>query len=74
MSAGAARRTLSQLHRQGWAEIPEVMASSYLMLVGVGFIGASMVMYSKNDGDNKRYRFQYTVYRPDDPRAKTIKE
>ncbi|KAG7159825.1 hypothetical protein Hamer_G022207 [Homarus americanus] len=68
------RKTLSQLYRQGWAEIPEVMASSYLLLVGVGFMGAASLMYVKKNGDNKRYRFEYTVYRPDDPRIKTIRE
>ncbi|KAK8380153.1 hypothetical protein O3P69_016653 [Scylla paramamosain] len=74
MAASAGRRTLAQLYRQGWNEIPEVMASSYIMVLGLGLMGLSAYTYIKKDGDKKKYRFTYTVYRPDDPRVETIRK
>ncbi|KAK4317595.1 hypothetical protein Pmani_011331 [Petrolisthes manimaculis] len=74
MSAAAGRKTLSQLYRQGWHEIPEVMASSYMALIGLGLSGIGAYLYVKKDGDNRRYRLKYTVYRHDDERVKKIRE
>ncbi|XP_069188059.1 uncharacterized protein NdufA3 isoform X2 [Procambarus clarkii] len=53
---------VSQLYRQGWAEIPEVMASSVVALVGIGFMGIGSYLYIKYDGDRKRYRYHYTEF------------
>lgn len=70
-AARAGSKTLGQLYRQGWNEIPEVMASSYMMLAGFVLAGAGSYLYIKNEGERRRYRFVYTVYRPDDPKVKT---
>ncbi|XP_037797870.1 MATH and LRR domain-containing protein PFE0570w-like [Penaeus monodon] len=66
--------SVSQLYRQAWSEIPEVMASSVMLLLGTGLLAGSLMLYNNKKADNKRYRYVYTVYRPDDPRVSSIKE
>lgn len=72
--AAASRRTLGQLLQQGWTEIPEVLSTTGVALVGItlGVIGC--YKYAQNDGDNKRYKMTYVVMRPDDPKAKLIRK
>lgn len=74
MAAPVARRTMGQLLKQGWTEIPEVIASTGLALVGVALGGIACYNYSKNDGDNRRYKQVYVIMRPDDPRVSKIKK
>lgn len=56
----------------GWNEIPEVMAANVLGMVGIGLAGIGLYRYYKNDGDNRRYKMSYVVYRPEDPRAARV--
>lgn len=65
---------VATLFKRGWNEIPEVIASSFMGLVGLGIGAAALINYQNKDGDNRRYKMEYTVYRPDDPRVKKIKE
>lgn len=72
--AAASRRSLGQLLQQGWTEIPEVLATTGIALVGVGLGIAGCYNYAKSDGDNRRYKQTYVVMRPDDPRVKLIRK
>ncbi|CAH3858390.1 uncharacterized protein LOC123708284 [Pieris brassicae] len=74
MAAQASRKTLAQLIRQGYDEIPEIYASSVLALVGIGLGTVGCYNYYKRDGDNKRYKKMYVVMRPDDPRVAKIRK
>lgn len=74
MASVAPRRTLSQLIRQGWNEIPEIFASSAAGLLGIGLAIAGCYNYEKNDGDNRRYKLVYVIMRPDDPRVQKIRK
>lgn len=74
MASVAPRRTLSQLIRQGWNEIPEIFASTGLGLVGIVLATVGCYNYSKNDGDNRRYKHVYVIMRPDDPRVQKIRK
>lgn len=73
MSA-APSKGLIGLFKRGWHEIPEVVGSTFFLFAGLGFVGASLYLYSQKDGDNRRYKDQYTVYRHDDPRVCKIKQ
>ncbi|XP_075225659.1 NADH:ubiquinone oxidoreductase subunit A3 [Lycorma delicatula] len=65
---------ISGLWKQGWCEIPEVMATS-LLAFGSFFLALHGLNRIKRDKlEDKRYRFDYVVYRDDDPRVKRIKE
>jgi hypothetical protein len=46
--------------KKGWDEIPEVIASSVLALVGLGLGGIGVYNYYAKDGDNRRYKLEYT--------------
>lgn len=74
MSAGAPSKGLIGLIKRGWHEIPEVMGSGVLALVGLGISAWSLNLYYAKDGDNRRYKEQYTVYRHDDPRAEKVRK
>ncbi|XP_059049092.1 uncharacterized protein LOC131844272 [Achroia grisella] len=74
MAAPVSRRTIGQLLKQGWNEIPEIIASTGLALVGAGLATIGCYNYTKNDGDNKRYKMTYVVMRPDDPRVQKIRK
>lgn len=67
-------KTWVGLFQKGWWEIPEVMGATVFALIGLGLAGIAMHNYEKNDGDRRTYRNIYVVVRPDDPRAKLIKD
>lgn len=72
MSAPVASRGLNALWKRGWNEIPEVMGSGLYAVAGV-FLGAiGLYRYYANDGDNRKYKQNYVVMRPDDPRVAKI--
>ncbi|XP_056643521.1 uncharacterized protein LOC130449605 [Diorhabda sublineata] len=73
MSA-ASSKGLVALIKRGWNEIPEIMGSSVFGIAGVGLTIYSVYLYYQKDGDNRRYKEQYTVYRHDDPRVDKIKQ
>lgn len=74
MAANASRRSLGQLLQQGWTEIPEILASTGLALVGIGFGVVGCYNYIQRDGDNRKYKNMYVIMRPDDPKAKLIRK
>lgn len=52
-----------------WNDWPEVVGSHFMGLMGLVFIGTSIKMYYKKDGDHRPHKMEYTVIRHDDPRA-----
>lgn len=74
MSAPVARRGAVALLKQGWNEIPEVIGSSAVALVGLGLAGLGLYNYYSKDGDNRRYKMNYVVMRPEDPRAARVRK
>lgn len=48
------------------------MGASVMGLIGWGLAGAGLYKYYKNDGDNRKYKMAYVVYRPEDPRAAKV--
>lgn len=74
MSFGVPRRTIGQLFRQGWAEIPEVMSSTGMAFIGIAMATYGCYQYAQKDGDNRRYKHTYVVMRPDDPRVSKIRK
>jgi len=73
MTAPAARKSLVQLWKQGWNELPEIMGSSMFALFGIGIGIYSVRRYYKEELYNHRYKDLYLVYRPEDPRAARIR-
>ncbi|XP_058448474.1 uncharacterized protein LOC131428502 [Malaya genurostris] len=74
--AGSAQasRGLTALFKRGWNEIPEVIGSSVMAVIGIGLTIIGAVGYYSKDGDNRRYKLDYVVMRPDDPRAAKIRK
>lgn len=70
----ASRRTLGQLLKQGWQEIPEVIASTGVAFIGIGLATLGCYNYVKTDGDNRRYKNTYVIMRPDDPKVQKIRK
>lgn len=74
MAGIASRRTIGQLIKQGWDEIPEVLATTGMGVIGLALAGIGAYNYYNTDGDNRRYKWTYVVMRPDDPKAKLIRK
>ncbi|XP_035776577.1 uncharacterized protein LOC126581376 [Anopheles aquasalis] len=75
MAASAqASRGLTALFKRGWNEIPEVVGSSVIALIGIGLSVVGLTNYYRKDADNRRYKLTYVVMRPDDPRAAKIRK
>ncbi|EDW30517.1 GL26829 [Drosophila persimilis] len=72
MSAPAARGTTSLLKR-AWNEIPDIVAGSALAICGIVMAGIGVANYYAKDGDNRRYKLGYVVFRHDDPRAQKVR-
>jgi hypothetical protein len=45
--------------KQGWDQIPDIMATTALALVGLGLGGIGLYRYYAKDGDNRRYKVEY---------------
>ncbi|XP_050547595.1 uncharacterized protein LOC126909217 [Daktulosphaira vitifoliae] len=60
--------------RQGMHEIPLIMLGAPFAIFGSGLILWQTYKYHKNDGVNRKYKLKYTLYRPDDPRVKFIRD
>lgn len=63
---------LVTLFKQGWNEIPEVVGSSFMAVLGFGMAGFGLWNYYRKDGDNRRYKTGYVVMRSSDPRAAKV--
>ncbi|XP_022234163.1 uncharacterized protein LOC111082285 [Drosophila obscura] len=72
MSATAARGTTSLLKR-AWNEIPDIVAGSAMAICGIVMAGIGVANYYAKDGDNRRYKLGYVVFRHDDPRAQKVR-
>ncbi|ALC49363.1 CG9034 [Drosophila busckii] len=72
MSASAARGSTSLLKR-AWHEIPDIVGGSAMAIAGIVMAGIGLVNYYSKDGDNRRYKQGYVVYRHDDPRAQKVR-
>ncbi|KDR15806.1 uncharacterized protein LOC110833242 [Zootermopsis nevadensis] len=66
-------KTVIGVFKQGWNEIPEIIATTALAVFGLGLGVVGLYNYYSKDGDNRRYKVDYIVYRPDDPRAAKVK-
>lgn len=62
------------LLKRAWNEIPEIVGATFMGLIGIGLTASALYMYYKKDGDNRRYKFEYTVIRHDDPRACKVRK
>lgn len=51
---------MAGLLKRGWTEIPEVMGSTVLALVGIGMGCIGVYRSLQDGGDLKRYKFSYT--------------
>lgn len=71
--ATAARGGLVALFKRGWNEIPEVIGSSFMALIGLGLMGAGYAVYVSKDGDNRKHKLDYIVIRHDDPKAARVR-
>lgn len=69
----AATRGLSALIKRGWNEIPEVLGSSVMGVIGIAMGAFALTKYYAEDGDNRRFKNSLLVYRSDDPRVKKIR-
>ncbi|KAF6203419.1 hypothetical protein GE061_003838 [Apolygus lucorum] len=58
------------LLKKGWHEIPGVMGTSVMALLGLGFGITGINNYLKNDKLAPTYKKSYIVVRPDDPKVK----
>lgn len=74
MASANAGKGLVGLFKRGWHEFPEGVASGVVGILGIALIINAVRMYSANDGDNRKYKAKYTVYRHDDPRVAKIKQ
>lgn len=75
MAASAqASRGLTALFKRGWNEIPEVIGSSVMAVIGIGLTLVGLTNYYRKDSDNRRYKLDYVVMRPEDPRAARIRK
>lgn len=72
-AAAPATRGLVALFKRGWNEIPEVVGSSFMGVLGLGLAFAGVYNYYSKDGDNRRFKSSIVVMRPEDPRAAKIR-
>lgn len=69
MATTPASRGLGALIKRGWNEIPEILGSSFMALIGVGLGVAGIAIYESKKPNARIHKFEYIVVRPDDPRA-----
>lgn len=71
MSSAATRGSLT-LFQRAWNEIPDVVVGSGLAIAGVVMTVIGVSIYHAKDGDNRRYKSNIVIMRPDDPRADKV--
>jgi hypothetical protein len=64
---------LKGIFRQAMHEMPLITISAPFCIVGTALIIYHTYKYKQNDGNNRKYKFRYTLYRPDDPKVPYIK-
>uniref|UniRef100_A0A161MMR9 Uncharacterized protein n=1 Tax=Triatoma infestans TaxID=30076 RepID=A0A161MMR9_TRIIF len=71
MSANIYGTGLSGLLKRAWCQIPGVMGASVMGLLGFGL--GIFALNTRFKGEQiPKYKMDYIVYRPDDPKAKTV--
>lgn len=73
-AAAPARNGLMALFKRGWNEIPEVIGSSFIAIIGLGLSGLGVWNYYRRDCDNRRFKSTIVILRPDDPRVAKIRK
>ncbi|GAB6025936.1 hypothetical protein CHUAL_011905 [Chamberlinius hualienensis] len=73
MAAAKYGKGFMGLLKQGWNEIPEILGSSVVGLIGVAFMMYGVHLQSEKH-HIKTYRAVYTVYRDDDPRVEELRK
>ncbi|XP_063902768.1 uncharacterized protein LOC135122492 [Zophobas morio] len=72
--ASVSGRASMGLLKRGWNEIPDIIGSGIMGLIGIAMAtGSVFYYYNAIDGDNRRYKEKYTVIRHDDPRAEKVR-
>ncbi|KAF5277816.1 hypothetical protein FQR65_LT03797 [Abscondita terminalis] len=71
--AAVPKTGLGGLFKRAWNEIPEVVGSTFMALIGVGMASLGVINYYARDGDNRKHKLEYTVIRHDDPRAAKVR-
>ncbi|XP_017785370.1 PREDICTED: uncharacterized protein LOC108568676 [Nicrophorus vespilloides] len=74
MSGAVQSRGLVALFKRGWNEIPEVIGSTFMGIIGIGLSMGGLYTYYKKDGDYNKYKLEYTVIRHDDPLANRLQK
>ncbi|KAF9409555.1 hypothetical protein HW555_011120 [Spodoptera exigua] len=67
------KKGLFGLFKRGWWEIPDVMAASFMAIVGAGMATYGVMRYIETGGENSEYKSVYYVVRSGDPRACKLK-
>lgn len=62
------------LLKRGWHEIPEVVGSGAFGVLGIAFGIIGVYRYYKNDGEKRLFKNRPTVFRPDDPRTRFVRQ
>ncbi|XP_071050546.1 uncharacterized protein [Onthophagus taurus] len=62
------------LLKKGWNEIPELIGSGFMGLIGIALSIFNLHYYYKNGLDNRKYKLEYTVIRDDDPKAAFVRD
>lgn len=63
---------IKSLFIRGWNEIPEIMGSSVIALIGLGF-GIAALSRDDSVQEQSRYKRVFTIMRPDDPRTRFVR-
>lgn len=71
MSSAATRGSLT-LFQRAWHEIPDIVVGSGLAVFGLVLTVVGVNTYYLKDGDNRRYKNNIVIMRPDDPRADKV--
>lgn len=67
------RKGLFGLLAKGCWDIPEIMGSSFMALIGIGLATVGCYNYLETDGDNREYKSTYYIVRAGDPRECILK-
>lgn len=62
-------RGVVALIKRGWNEIPEIVGSSVMAVIGLGLGITGLAIAERKKPTARKHKFEYIVVRPDDPRA-----
>lgn len=70
--SSAATRTSLTLFQRAWNEIPDIVIGSGVAIFGLVLTTVGVGVYYAKDCDNRRYKSNIVVIRPDDPRVEKV--